>query len=91
MVLEMTFPRKAIFRGLYRLYLQRILPNVAKVFSKNPAAYEYHEYLADSILNFPTPEAFAQQMQEAGLVHVEKYSLDLGITCLHIGVRPEKS
>jgi demethylmenaquinone methyltransferase/2-methoxy-6-polyprenyl-1,4-benzoquinol methylase len=81
MVLEMTFPQRAIFHGLYRLYLQRILPKVAKVFSKNPAAYEY---LADSILNFPTPEAFARQMEEAGLIRVEKYPLDFGITYLHI-------
>ena len=88
MVLEMTFPRKAIFQGFYHLYLQRILPNVAKVFSKNPAAYEY---LGDSILNFPSPEVFARQMEEAGLVHVEKYSLDFGITYLHIGIRPEKN
>jgi demethylmenaquinone methyltransferase / 2-methoxy-6-polyprenyl-1,4-benzoquinol methylase len=85
MVLEMTFPRNSIFTGFYHLYLNRILPGIAKAFSKNPAAYEY---LADSIMNFPSPEAFAGMMEEAGLVRVEKYPLDFGITYLHVGVKP---
>jgi demethylmenaquinone methyltransferase/2-methoxy-6-polyprenyl-1,4-benzoquinol methylase len=88
MVLEMTFPRKSIFQGAYRLYLHRILPRIARGFSRNPAAYEY---LADSIMNFPDPDTFARLMEEAGLVHVEKYPLDFGITYLHIGVKPEKT
>ncbi|HSB05793.1 MAG TPA: bifunctional demethylmenaquinone methyltransferase/2-methoxy-6-polyprenyl-1,4-benzoquinol methylase UbiE [Thermodesulfobacteriota bacterium] len=86
MVLEMTFPRKSIFQGAYHLYLHRILPRVARGFSRNPAAYEY---LADSIMNFPDPEAFARLMEEAGLIQVEKYPLDFGITYLHIGVKSD--
>jgi demethylmenaquinone methyltransferase / 2-methoxy-6-polyprenyl-1,4-benzoquinol methylase len=85
MVLEMTFPRNTIFQGFYSLYLHRILPGLAGVFSGNPAAYEY---LGDSIANFPDPETFARQMEEAGLVPIEKYSLDFGITYLHSGLNP---
>jgi len=84
MVLEMTFPRSSLFQGFYHLYLIRILPKIASAFSKNPAAYEY---LADSIMNFPDPETFSRQMEEAGLVQVEKFPLDFGITYLHIGVK----
>jgi demethylmenaquinone methyltransferase/2-methoxy-6-polyprenyl-1,4-benzoquinol methylase len=85
MVLEMTFPRSNLFQGLYHLYLHRILPGVARAFSRNPAAYEY---LADSIMNFPDPETFSRMMEEVGLVQVKKYSLDFGITYLHSGVKP---
>ena len=85
MVLEMTFPRNSLFRGFYRVYLHSILPCIAGAFSRNPAAYEY---LADSIMNFPSPEAFARMMEEAGLVRVETHRLDLGITYLHIGYPP---
>jgi len=85
MVLEMTFPRNSLFQGFYHLYLNRILPRIAGAFSNNPAAYEY---LADSIMNFPDPKAFSRQMEEAGLVQVEKYPLDFGVTYLHIGVNP---
>ncbi|OGP89473.1 MAG: hypothetical protein A2157_13150 [Deltaproteobacteria bacterium RBG_16_47_11] len=85
MVLEMTSPRSCLFQGFYHLYLNWILPKIAKAFSNNPGAYEY---LADSIINFPDPETFSRQMEEAGLIHVEKYPLDFGITYLHIGVKP---
>ena len=85
MVLEMTFPRNSLFHGFYRVYLRSILPRIAGAFSKNPAAYEY---LADSIMNFPSPEAFARIMEEAGLVRVETHRLDFGITYLHIGYPP---
>ncbi len=86
MVLEMTFPRTSFFQRFYRTYLNRLLPKIARGLSKNPEAYHY---LADSIMNFPDPEAFARIMGEAGLVHVEKHSLDFGITYLHIGMKPE--
>jgi len=82
MVLEMTFVRNRFFKLIYNIYLNYLLPAFAKVFSKNPAAYCY---LADSIMNFPSPEEFAKIMEETGMVSVEKYPLTFGITWLHIG------
>lgn len=82
MVLEMTFAQNRFFKLIYYVYLNYLLPVFAKIFSKNPAAYYY---LADSIMNFPTPDAFAKIMAEAGMVNVEKHPLTFGITWLHIG------
>ena len=87
MVLEMTFPRNRLFKGIYRLYMNRMLPQLARAFSPNPAAYYY---LADSMMNFQTPEGFAKLMEEAGLTKVEKHSLTLGINHLFIGIKPGK-
>jgi ubiquinone/menaquinone biosynthesis C-methylase UbiE len=39
-------------------------------------------------MKFPAPDQFARLMEEAGLIRVESYSLTLGITFLHIGVKP---
>jgi demethylmenaquinone methyltransferase/2-methoxy-6-polyprenyl-1,4-benzoquinol methylase len=86
MVLEMTFPRNGLFRNFYDLYLNRILPRLARAFSANPEAYHY---LGDSIMNFPSPGDLARLMEKAGLEKVEKYSLTLGITNLHLGLKPE--
>ncbi len=85
MVLEMTFPRNRLIQGIYHIYLNRMLPNLARPFSPNPTAYYY---LADSITHFPTPEGFVGLMGEAGLKHVQKHSLTLGITHLYIGTKP---
>jgi len=86
MVLEMTFPRNGPFRMLCHVYLNRILPCMGRAFSPNPEAYRY---LRDSIMNFHTPDALSRLMEQAGLKQVETYSLTLGITHLHVGVKPD--
>jgi demethylmenaquinone methyltransferase/2-methoxy-6-polyprenyl-1,4-benzoquinol methylase len=56
-----------------------------KLFSKNAAAYYY---LADSIMNFPTPTEFAALMGDAGVSEVEIYPRTFGIACLYVGKKP---
>ncbi|MCK9227564.1 MAG: bifunctional demethylmenaquinone methyltransferase/2-methoxy-6-polyprenyl-1,4-benzoquinol methylase UbiE [Syntrophorhabdaceae bacterium] len=85
MVLEMTFIQNRIFKIIYHIYLNYLLPRLAKHFSPNPAAYHY---LADSIMNFPNPDAFATMMEATGMVDVKKYPLTFGITYLHTGTKP---
>ncbi|MBT8489658.1 MAG: bifunctional demethylmenaquinone methyltransferase/2-methoxy-6-polyprenyl-1,4-benzoquinol methylase UbiE [Deltaproteobacteria bacterium] len=85
MVLEMNFPRNLLFRGVYNLYLNHILPYLARHFSQNPAAYHY---LADSIIHFPSPEEFMTIMSEVGFTNIERYSLTMGITYLYVGSKP---
>jgi demethylmenaquinone methyltransferase/2-methoxy-6-polyprenyl-1,4-benzoquinol methylase len=85
MVLEMTPPRNRIFQGIYRTFLRKILPHLARSFSPNPAAYDY---LGDSIMHFPSTGDFVRFMGEAGLEKVDVFSLTLGITHLYIGVKP---
>lgn len=82
MILEMTFIQNRFFKLFYYIYLNFLLPLMAKVFSKNAAAYHY---LADSIMNFPTPEEFAAFMGKTGIVDVKIYSLTFGIACLYVG------
>jgi demethylmenaquinone methyltransferase/2-methoxy-6-polyprenyl-1,4-benzoquinol methylase len=86
MALEMNFPRHQLFRRFYDLYLNHVLPRMARLFSRNPAAYHY---LGDSIKEFPSPDQFARLMEQSGLIGIEKYALTLGITYLYIGVKSE--
>jgi demethylmenaquinone methyltransferase/2-methoxy-6-polyprenyl-1,4-benzoquinol methylase len=85
MVLEMTFTQNRFFRAVYNIYLNRILPGLARRFSSNPGAYHY---LADSIMNFPTPDQFTALMEETGIEHVNAYPLTFGVTYLHVGTKP---
>jgi demethylmenaquinone methyltransferase/2-methoxy-6-polyprenyl-1,4-benzoquinol methylase len=84
MVLEMILPRHTMFRGIYRIYLCKMLPRLARLFSSNPAAYHY---LADSIMNFPAKDIFSALMEEAGLMNVKTFSLTMGITYLFVGIK----
>lgn len=86
MILEMTFPQNRFFQFFYYIYLNYLLPLLAKMFSSNAAAYHY---LADSIMNFPTPAALAKLMEDTGMKNVKKYPLTFGITYLHVGEKPQ--
>jgi demethylmenaquinone methyltransferase/2-methoxy-6-polyprenyl-1,4-benzoquinol methylase len=88
MILEMTFIENHFFKLFYYIYLNYLLPLMARVFSKNAAAYYY---LTDSIMNFPSPDAFAKIMQDTGMSEVKIYPLTFGITCLYIGKKPEET
>lgn len=84
MILEMCFTPNWFSTLMYRTYLNRILPRVAARFSLNPAAYGY---LADSIMNFPPPDAFLDLMGQAGMVDLRKHKLTFGATYLYVGVK----
>ncbi len=82
MVLELTTPEPGFRRSVYSFYLNKMLPKVAKIFTKKYAAYEY---LADSIMNFPTQKEFLLLMESQGLINCRAIPLTLGICTLYIG------
>jgi demethylmenaquinone methyltransferase/2-methoxy-6-polyprenyl-1,4-benzoquinol methylase len=82
-VLEFSLP-KGLLGRIYRLYFSRILPRVGGLVSGDGSAYTY---LPASVARFPTPEAFAALMEEAGFASVRWQLLTGGIACLHRGER----
>jgi len=82
MVLELTTPEPSFWRSTYSFYLNGVLPKLAKWFTKNPAAYEY---LADSIMNFPTRGEFLALMESIGLKNCRAIRLTFGVCTLYIG------
>ncbi len=85
-VLELNAPQSQWFRRLYLPYLNHILPRLSRWFTKDPAAYQY---LAESILHFPSPDDLAKEMEQIGLVDVQRFPLSFGITYLHEGRKPK--
>ena len=82
LILELTTPDPGFFKNIYSFYLNKLLPKVAKRFTKNPAAYEY---LADSIMNFPTRSEFISLLNSIGFRNIKAIPLSLGICTLYIG------
>ena len=82
MVLELTTPEPGFWRSTYSFYLNGVLPKLAKWFTKNPAAYEY---LADSIINFPSRREFLALMESMGLKNCRAIPLTFGVCTLYIG------
>ena len=82
MVLELTTPEPGFWQNTYSFYLNGVLPKLAKWFTKNPAAYEY---LADSIMNFPTRREFVAIMESLRLKNCRAIPLNFGVCTLYIG------
>jgi len=76
--LEFAMPRGMIRRP-YRLYLKRIIPPAAGIFSSSEA----YEYLGDSIEHFYPPDEFARIIVRAGFSRCEKISLSMGCVYIH--------
>ena len=81
LILELTTPDPGFFKNIYSFYLNGLLPKIAKRFTKNPAAYEY---LADSIMNFPTRSEFISLLDSIGFRNIKAIPLSLGICTLYI-------
>ena len=81
LILELTTPDPGFFKNIYSFYLNKLLPKIAKRFTKNPAAYEY---LADSIMNFPTRSEFISLLDSIGFRNIKAIPLSLGICTLYI-------
>lgn len=81
-ILEFGSGRERIWGGLYNVYLNRVLPRVGRIFSRDPAAYEY---LAATIRDFPTAARLEEEMIDAGFARAWHLRLTSGIVCLHVG------
>lgn len=86
-VCEFSTPTNGPFATVYKEYLMRALPRVARAVSSNPEAYVY---LAESIRAWPDQEGLAQQLTQAGWVGVRWRNLTGGIVALHAGYLPPR-
>lgn len=81
--LELSKPTNRLFRGIYYLYFQRILPRLGKWIANR---YEEYRWLPESLVAFPDYEELALLMkQDVDLIDVQVFPLTGGIAALHIG------
>lgn len=84
-ILEFGSGKAPILRGVYNLYLQRLLPVLGKVVSGDAKAYSY---LAETISAFPEAAALGEELRGAGFVDISWRKLTCGIVYLHVGHAP---
>lgn len=80
-ILEFGSGRRAVWKGLYNLYLHRLLPLVGRVFSGDAQAYSY---LAQTIAAFPEPRELAAELARAGFAKVAWRPIHSGIVAVHL-------
>lgn len=84
-VCEFSTPTWAPLRVVYEKYLLRALPAVA---SRVATTVDAYEYLAESIIEWPTQEELRDWFLGAGLERTQYRNLSGGIVALHRGVVP---
>ena len=82
--LELTMPRPRLWGRVFHATFRRIAP-VAGALAGVRTAYQY---LPASLEGFPSADALAGTMREAGLVGVGHRRLGLGSVALHVGSVP---
>jgi demethylmenaquinone methyltransferase/2-methoxy-6-polyprenyl-1,4-benzoquinol methylase len=81
-VLEITTPTRPPLSTFYRLWFDRLIPLLGRVFDS--AAYTY---LPASVRRFPGPEELGEAFHRAGIGQVRYRLLAGGIMALHVGLR----
>ncbi|BDX34389.1 demethylmenaquinone methyltransferase [Mycobacterium antarcticum] len=84
-VCEFSTPTNGPFGTVYKEYLMKALPSVARAVSSNPDAYVY---LAESIRAWPDQAELARRIGAAGWGAVRWRNLTGGIVALHAAVKP---
>lgn len=84
-VLEFTSPQRPWVRAVYQRYLARLLPAIGGLISGDRASYRY---LAETIVEFPSPAEFRAEMAASGLAGPVSLPLTQGIAWLHVAEKP---
>lgn len=85
-VLEFSKPTMIGLKQLYNTYFQYVLPRIGQAMAKNDRSA--YEYLPQSVQQFPSGEALASVMREAGLQDVQMLPMTLGVVTLYSGSKP---
>ena len=85
-VLEFSMPTVQPLKGLYGWYFRSVLPRVGRTLSNDPS--RAYEYLPESVSEFPSGEALAERMRQAGLVDVTVTPMTFGIASIYRGRKP---
>ncbi len=84
-VLEFSMPRWQPMKAIYGWYFRHVLPRVGQMMARNEQ--DAYSYLPESVGEFPSGDALAQRMRDAGLAEITYRPLTLGIATLYIGVK----
>ncbi len=83
-VLELSPVKNPLLQKCYYFYLEKIMPQIAKLFGQRAEAYQY---LAQSIKAFPSQEAFCEELKQAGFEFVQYKKLTFGIATLYTAIK----
>ena len=86
-ICEFSRVQNSLLRPLYEFYLKRLLPVFSRMAGQKPEAYDY---LAESILAWPSQKKLAKKILAAGFEKVVYKNLVFGVVAIHVARKPKK-
>lgn len=83
-ILELGLPSSKAWKPMYKTLLRQGMPRFASLFGPKNA----YDYLAQSILDFPAPEAVKKMLSTAGFLAFAPRELTMGMCWLYVGKKP---
>lgn len=83
--LELSKPSAPLFRRMYWLYFEKLIPLLGKLRVGVDGPYAYLPY---SVKIFPHQEEIRKLFSQIGLLHAACYELTGGIVAVHLGTKP---
>ena len=82
--MEICKPSAPLFRPLFALYFNRIVPLLGRILARNVEAYTY---LPDSLNRFMTSEQVVGTLQEVGFRWIGCQKLMMGTVAIYVGLK----
>ena len=82
--LDLSKPQIPVFKELYYIYFNHLLPYIGKKIHGNIDPYKY---FVQSLKEFLDQEELKNLFQDIGLKQVKYYQLTGGITAIHMGIK----
>jgi demethylmenaquinone methyltransferase/2-methoxy-6-polyprenyl-1,4-benzoquinol methylase len=86
-ICEFSRVQNRLMRPIYEFYLKRLLPVFSRMAGQKPEAYDY---LAESILAWPSQKKLAKKILSAGFEKVVYKNLVFGVVAIHVARKPKK-
>ena len=81
-IVEFSLPRRAVARGLYRLYFEGLMPIAATIVSRDRGGA--YRYLPKSVVSFWDRGELAAALHEAGFERVTTHALTSGVVAVYV-------
>jgi demethylmenaquinone methyltransferase/2-methoxy-6-polyprenyl-1,4-benzoquinol methylase len=84
-ILEFSTPSLPGFKQAYQAYFRYVLPRIGQFFANNDK--QAYEYLPNSVIEFPSGQALATRMEQAGLRDIRICAMTGGVASLYLAER----
>ncbi len=87
LILEASDPKNMKFKGVYKLFMNKICPAIGGIFSENKA----YDYLNRSVAVFPAGKEFTDILEKTGFIEARCIPLTMSVASIYLAKKPAQT